>query len=143
MASLSMGSLGAANIVQVGGLNNSKRGSVATAGDWSRHADPLTTQRAKYPHVLLIERGLTPVGIATYAEKISGERSVREIYTRPDRVTTGRLRLPGYQRLRGPRPMSVARYPAPNPLSIFTTVTFGEHAFSIPSSAVTPSKAAP
>ena len=41
------------------------------------------------------------------------------------------------------RLMIDATYPAPNPLSIFTTVTFDAHEFSIPSSAAIPLYDAP
>ena len=36
-----------------------------------------------------------------------------------------------------------AKYPAPNPLSIFTTAVLGEQEFNIPSNAATPPKDAP
>ena len=41
------------------------------------------------------------------------------------------------------RLIMLATYPAPNPLSMFTTVTFDAHEFSIPSSAAIPCKLAP
>ena len=41
------------------------------------------------------------------------------------------------------RLISAATYPAPNPLSIFTTLTFDAHEFIIPSSAARPPNAAP
>ena len=41
------------------------------------------------------------------------------------------------------RTIIAAEYAAPNPLSMFTTETFGEQEFSIPSSAARPPKAAP
>jgi hypothetical protein len=44
----------------------------------------------------------------------------------------------GYSRL-----IADATRAAPNPLSIFTTVTFEAHEFSMPSSAATPPKLAP
>src|SRR3984957_19570992 len=43
----------------------------------------------------------------------------------------------------GSRLMSEATYPAPNPLSIFTTLTFDAQEFNMPSSAVSPLKDAP
>ena len=47
-------------------------------------------------------------------------------------------RREGYRRL-----ISDATYPAPNPLSIFTTLTFDAHEFIIPKSAAKPLNAAP
>ena len=41
------------------------------------------------------------------------------------------------------RLINEATYPAPNPLSIFTTLTFEAHEFIIPSSAASPLKEAP
>lgn len=41
------------------------------------------------------------------------------------------------------RLINAATYPAPNPLSIFTTLTFDAHEFIIPNNAATPLKAAP
>src|SRR5215472_16959544 len=46
--------------------------------------------------------------------------------------------VPAYSRL-----ISEATYPAPNPLSIFTTLTFDAQEFSIPNSAARPPKEAP
>ena len=43
----------------------------------------------------------------------------------------------------GKRLISDATYPAPNPLSIFTTLTFDAQEFSIPSSAAIPLNDAP
>src|SRR6266849_7259155 len=39
--------------------------------------------------------------------------------------------------------INAATYPAPNPLSIFTTLTFEAHEFIIPNSAASPLNAAP
>src|SRR2546430_13579125 len=45
--------------------------------------------------------------------------------------------------IQGSRLISDATYPAPKPLSIFTTLTFDAHEFIIPNSAANPSNAAP
>ena len=51
--------------------------------------------------------------------------------------------IPGFSRTQGRRLMSDATYPAPNPLSIFTTLTLEAHEFSMPSSAAIPLNDAP
>ena len=53
-------------------------------------------------------------------------------------VSSSRRNDVGHLRL-----IKLATNPAPNPLSIFTTVTFDAHELSIPSSAATPPKEAP
>jgi hypothetical protein len=45
--------------------------------------------------------------------------------------------------IQGSRLMSDATYPAPNPLSIFTTLTFDAQEFNMPSKAVSPWNDAP
>ena len=63
----------------------------------------------------------------------------KEVTTKDTKEHEGRrLLLESYSRL-----ISDATYPAPKPLSIFTTLTFDAHEFIIPSSAATPLNAAP
>jgi hypothetical protein len=50
---------------------------------------------------------------------------------------------PASFRTQGRRLMSDATYPAPNPLSIFTTLTLEAHEFNIPRSAAIPLNDAP
>jgi hypothetical protein len=51
--------------------------------------------------------------------------------------------IPGFSRTQGRRLISDATYPAPNPLSMFTTLTFEAHEFSMPNSAAIPLNDAP
>jgi hypothetical protein len=51
--------------------------------------------------------------------------------------------LSGFNTGYGKRLISDATYPAPNPLSMFTTLTFDAHEFIIPSNAAMPWNDAP